>query len=223
MLKHKPTSVQWVCVDCYFLHCNGEVSDDVENLDALLSKFEGMEITAGLLAEEHETGCLMLNYPDVPDDYECECAVNSFSWSSCDGCGSNLGGERHALTGWIKMTEEEYVSACVATRKPIDHTSARMIASWWHGGMNSGLYSFSSCGFVSHAALSEVEHEVKTISVAQQDQIPALEALARYFRIRLRKCRSADVYVLGLLNAPECKPHPGRRDEVSNWDAITRF
>lgn len=31
---------------------------------------------------------------------DCECEQNSFSWSSCDVCGSDLGGSRDAVTFW---------------------------------------------------------------------------------------------------------------------------
>lgn len=34
----------------------------------------------------------------VPDDYECDCETNTFSTSQCEGCGSHLAGERHAMT-----------------------------------------------------------------------------------------------------------------------------
>lgn len=33
-------------------------------------------------------------------DYECDCDRLEFSWSSCDACGSNLGGDRHAFIIW---------------------------------------------------------------------------------------------------------------------------
>lgn len=101
----EPTSPLWVCVDCYVLHVNGEVSDDVSDPDSLLSKIGDMEVTAGILAEEHADDCAMRNYPDVPDNHECDCETRTFSWSACEGCGSPLGGERHALTGWIKNPE----------------------------------------------------------------------------------------------------------------------
>lgn len=34
----------------------------------------------------------------VPDDYECDCETNTYSTSQCQGCGSYLHGERHAMT-----------------------------------------------------------------------------------------------------------------------------
>lgn len=92
-----PTVVQWVCQDCFILHCNGDISPDCPNPDDLMTKLDGYEPSAGMLREEH--GC-------DEDDEECDCETISFSWSSCDGCGSNLGGERHAMTGWVPETQE---------------------------------------------------------------------------------------------------------------------
>lgn len=37
-----------------------------------------------------------------PDNYECDCETIAFSTSSCDGCGSDFHGERHAMTEWRK-------------------------------------------------------------------------------------------------------------------------
>lgn len=34
----------------------------------------------------------------VPGDYECDCETSLFSTSQCEGCGSYLHGERHAMT-----------------------------------------------------------------------------------------------------------------------------
>jgi hypothetical protein len=34
---------------------------------------------------------------------ECDCEENTFSWSPCDVCGSNLGGSRHAVS-FFKIT-----------------------------------------------------------------------------------------------------------------------
>jgi hypothetical protein len=48
------------------------------------------EVTMGMDREEHECG----------GAEECDCEVRSFSMSACEGCGSDLGGERYAMTIW---------------------------------------------------------------------------------------------------------------------------
>jgi hypothetical protein len=57
------------------------------------------EITIGMLASEHAEDCPVSITGD-PSAAECSCETVSFSWSACDVCGSNLGGERHAVTYW---------------------------------------------------------------------------------------------------------------------------
>ena len=94
MRNMEPTITQWVCTCCFVLHCNGDVCECC-NPDDLLKYFAGFEPTAGMLREEHAEGC-------NPED-ECDCETINFSWSRCDGCGGNLGGERHAMTGWIPV------------------------------------------------------------------------------------------------------------------------
>jgi hypothetical protein len=59
------------------------------------------EITIGMLASEHTDDC-PIKIEDSHDAVdECDCETKSFSWSACDVCGSNLGGERHAVTYWV--------------------------------------------------------------------------------------------------------------------------
>ena len=118
------------------------------------------------------------------------------------------------------MTEVERVNAWLATDRALDDTTARIIAGWWHGGMSSGLYSFISTGFISHKALGEVEWELKTAPV---DEIPALEALAKYFRKALRRCRAADEFNGKWLTTPSCRLHPGRRGVQPGWNARTSY
>jgi len=86
----------WVCIDCTMHHANGECischddhGHDKEPLSAIEAPYSA---TAGMLREEHAEGC-------EPDD-ECDCEVNTFSRSQCEGCGSRLHGERHAMTLW---------------------------------------------------------------------------------------------------------------------------
>lgn len=91
------SSTIWVCVDCLVADVNGEDPQDRPESEpavwALESQYE--ELTLGLLDSEHSTYCAR------DDNYgECDCAEQSFSWSSCEGCGSTLGGSRHAYTEW---------------------------------------------------------------------------------------------------------------------------
>ena len=93
-----PTMPLWLCQDCYVLLVNGDVSPDVEDPGKLLSLLAGDEITAGMLAEHHADGCP--NHPEW-SGADCDCEHDTFSWSPCAGCGSNLGGDRYAVTAWI--------------------------------------------------------------------------------------------------------------------------
>lgn len=97
----RDTTTLWVCVDCIMHLANGECGrcydDDNHNRMPPLGLLAGDEITMGLMREEHSNYC----DPDVDDGYECDCEVNTFSWSQCQGCGSMLGGERHAVTLWF--------------------------------------------------------------------------------------------------------------------------
>ncbi len=102
--------VLWVCQDYYLSHHGYDEHElgytpDREPLSLIT---DDVEITAGLPADEHADDCPVWlgdpNRPDVPiDGEECDCERLSFTWSSCDGCGSTLGGSREALTGWTRQ------------------------------------------------------------------------------------------------------------------------
>lgn len=84
----------WVCTDCMLHHANGECGgchDDAGH-DCEPLQLIDCEITMGMMREEHGEGCDMAE--------ECNCETDYFSWSQCSGCGSHLGGERHAMTIW---------------------------------------------------------------------------------------------------------------------------
>jgi hypothetical protein len=85
----------WVCVDCMMLHANGEMPvDPREGEPEPLSEItEGFEVTAGMLREQHADGC--------DGDGDCDCETIPFSSAQCEGCGSYLAGERHAMTLWM--------------------------------------------------------------------------------------------------------------------------
>jgi hypothetical protein len=82
-------------------HANGEHSEDADREPWSLWDAED-EITMGMLWEEHDC--------DNPEERfrsgeGCDCETRDFDWSSCDGCGSTLGGERFAFTAWTETQQ----------------------------------------------------------------------------------------------------------------------
>ena len=114
-MNEQLTFFQWLCEHCYIHLVNGDCTKpdtchvglhewevDATDENDPLHLFGDMHVTPGMLSEEHHEWC-----PNHTGAYEadCDCETHSFSWSACDGCGSNLGGVRHAVTGWIKEGE----------------------------------------------------------------------------------------------------------------------
>lgn len=91
----EPSAPLWVCVDCYLTHegygSELDYTPDIEPLSLIPSD---VEVTAGMLTEYHECD------RPLTMEIDCECETRDFSWSHCEGCGSHLGGTRHALTLW---------------------------------------------------------------------------------------------------------------------------
>lgn len=95
----------WVCENCIMHHANGECGDchreegheGGEPLNKLNPRYSAM----GMAYEEHAEDCLFHTMGSgAPGDYECDCEQDTFSTSSCDGCGSHYHGTRHAMTEW---------------------------------------------------------------------------------------------------------------------------
>ena len=97
-MANEPTVPQWLCTCCYVLLVNGDACMYCCDLKDLLSQFEGMHVTSGMLFKEHSCGRERGEKVE-----ECDCEEISFSWSACDGCGANYGGARYAATGWIQV------------------------------------------------------------------------------------------------------------------------
>lgn len=100
MTKIQDATLLWVCTDCYLTHHGYDehelgTTPDREPLSLIP---DDAEVTAGMLAEEHE--CAKREDYEAHRDEECECEQLTFTWSACDGCGSTLGGSRDALTMW---------------------------------------------------------------------------------------------------------------------------
>lgn len=96
-------STLWVCTCCMLSHANGECcADDSHGGDGCepLSKIPATaDVSLGMLDAEHNETCLrrIKGWHGAPSDYECDCETVTFSWHSCPGCGSDLGGSRYAL------------------------------------------------------------------------------------------------------------------------------
>lgn len=95
----EPTTY-WVCLDCYFTHHGVREDETPPDCEPLSLIPEKAKVTAGLLLKEHAEDCPN-RLAGCWDDVECDCERMTFTWSSCDGCGSHLGGSREALTVWI--------------------------------------------------------------------------------------------------------------------------
>jgi len=99
----------WVCVGCLMMEANGEnIGDGGDGIQPLAIIEPPYFLTLGMGWEDHATDCLIFkdknrgNVANIKGGYECECETNTFSKSQCEGCGSFLAGERHAMTLWKK-------------------------------------------------------------------------------------------------------------------------
>lgn len=78
--------------------CHTDEGHDREPLNLVEKPMSGYDmVTLGMLAKHHSCK----SSDETPHQWECDCEIMTFSWSSCDGCGSTLGGERHAMTLWF--------------------------------------------------------------------------------------------------------------------------
>lgn len=90
----------WVCQCCSLTHANGECGcgdyyGEEPDHDPLGLIERPFWVTSGSVQEKHSCG-------READEYfgECDCETNAYSTSQCEGCGSYLHGERHAMTLW---------------------------------------------------------------------------------------------------------------------------
>jgi len=95
----------WCCSDCLFLFANGETPPELDEeataawLAEIDRKAEGLTICLG---GEHDEDCPNMTDGQWTGETDCSCETQEFSWSSCDACGSHLGGSRHAVTYFEK-------------------------------------------------------------------------------------------------------------------------
>lgn len=91
------------CTDCTMLIANGESPVEMSHADSeawLMSVSErndGYHMVLGMPSEEHNETCTVGDR-----NAGCDCEHIDFTWSACDVCGQNNGGERYAVS-FFKM------------------------------------------------------------------------------------------------------------------------
>ncbi len=78
-----------ICTCCLLVHANGECCAEPHDVEPL-SRVDCRLLALG--TDEHSCGLSA----DERSEQECDCEQLGFSWRSCDACGSDLGGDRHA-------------------------------------------------------------------------------------------------------------------------------
>jgi hypothetical protein len=94
----------WCCSDCLMLLANGETPPEMNETETAiwLAKIEARSddshVTIGRLLGEDSCDCTDWD----TDHHRYQCEERTFSWSTCDVCGSALGGYRAAVTFWYR-------------------------------------------------------------------------------------------------------------------------
>ena len=95
----------WVCIDCRDCEASGVLPDPDDFRPGTVPDPWSVDqgpgrVTPGLMFPEHHDDCV--NFDHDTGEYlgigDCFCEDQDFSWSPCHGCGSHLGGSRHAYT-----------------------------------------------------------------------------------------------------------------------------
>lgn len=86
--------------------------------------------------------------------------------------------------------------------QPISATTARIIASWWHGGQSRLLYSFQSTGAIDYCLGDEISQDYRN---------PQLEPVQR------RKLEHLLAYIL-----TQDLDENGERGPVEGWHEMTK-
>jgi ribosomal protein L37AE/L43A len=107
----------WVCTDCYMTHTNGASEHDgqwfVDGSDTPtdrepLARFGDSEVADNTCSNHSVVDVYDADGDRTGDTTACphcehdghENGIDDFSWRSCEGCGSTLGGARYRLAVW---------------------------------------------------------------------------------------------------------------------------
>jgi hypothetical protein len=88
----------WVCTDCYFAHHYGA------------TEVEGQWFAGDSDTPADRQPLARLDGFELADNTDSETGegIDEFSWRSCQGCGSTLGGGRHRLAAWQSTPPATY-------------------------------------------------------------------------------------------------------------------
>ncbi len=94
MTRREDYGEAWVCVDCYFAHHYGA------------HEHEGQWFAGESDSPADREPLALLEDYELADNTDSETGegMDDFSWRSCDGCGSTLGGSRHRLALFARVT-----------------------------------------------------------------------------------------------------------------------
>lgn len=94
----RDSSDAWVCVDCYFSHHYGATEHDGQ-------WFPGPDPAGSHEPTDREPLARLEGF-ELADNTDSETGegIDEFSWRSCDGCGSLLGGSRYRLALFTRET-----------------------------------------------------------------------------------------------------------------------
>lgn len=88
----------WACTDCLFAAIYAEPNPDrPADLPPVLSLLlNGQHLSPGLSADEHADTCT-----EADREHGCDCVTKTLSRASCDTCGDNHDGDRHAMALFV--------------------------------------------------------------------------------------------------------------------------
>ena len=95
----------WVCTDCYFAHHYGyrELAPDLFTIGPDFGRENATDREPLALLDEYELADWTYDESDGENAEQIEqhgTGLRDFSWSTCQGCGSTLGGSRSRLSTW---------------------------------------------------------------------------------------------------------------------------
>lgn len=152
------------CINCVMLLANRETPTEMD-------ESETAEWLAGMDKAWPESEGWHLA-PACGEDCE-----GGFSWRACGVCGSNLGGDRHAVTAWRTVAADEYLDEMVAA-----YVECALWAGLDWSGMAEGddnpepLDAAHDADDLAPATLKEIREECRQFIVSEARDLAEIDA-----------------------------------------------